>query len=68
MSRNTTLIIAAIVLVLAAYAAIQYSGRMSSQPTETPTPPASTTEPVAPPAPDPATPPSPTPGGSTTPP
>ncbi len=39
MSRNVTLIIAAIVLIIAAYAAVQYSGRMTTQPTENPTPP-----------------------------
>jgi hypothetical protein len=57
MSRNATLIIAAIVLIVAAYAAVQYSGRMTTQPTENPTPPAATSQPVAPPAETPSTPP-----------
>ncbi len=78
MNRTTALIIAAVVLILAIYAAVQYSGRMTTQPTESPTPPASTS-PTTPPAPgssattppaapSPATPestpPAPAPGGS----
>lgn len=58
MSRSTTMIIAAVVLILAAYAAFQYSGRMTTQPTESPTPPVSTS-PVTPPATTPGTAPSP---------
>ncbi|MBS9478505.1 hypothetical protein [Ancylobacter radicis] len=61
MNRTTTIILGAIILIIAAYAAVQYSGRMSTQPTENPTPPASTTAPVAPPATDPVTPPPSTP-------
>ncbi|MCJ8141978.1 hypothetical protein MKI84_03525 [Ancylobacter sp. A5.8] len=49
MNRTTTLVIAAIVLGLALYAAIDYSGRTTTQPTESPTPPVG--EPVTPPAP-----------------
>ncbi|MFT0860341.1 hypothetical protein [Ancylobacter sp. G4_0304] len=55
MNRTTTLVIAAVVLLLAVYAAIDYSGRTTTQPTENPTPPVGA--PVTPPAP--ATPPAP---------
>jgi negative regulator of sigma E activity len=36
MSRTTNLVIAAIVLIIAIWAAIHYSGRMTSQPTAAP--------------------------------
>jgi hypothetical protein len=59
MNRTTTMVIAAIVLIIAIWAAVQYSGRMTPQPTEAPTPPA-TSSPA--PAPGPTTPaPSPSP-------
>lgn len=58
MSRTTNLVIAAIVLIIAIWAAIHYSGRMTPQPTSAPnvqTTPA--TPPAAPsPAPAPVTP------------
>jgi hypothetical protein len=48
MNRTTTLIIAAVLLVVAVYAAVQYSGRMTPQQSETPTPPV--ISPTTPPA------------------
>jgi negative regulator of sigma E activity len=63
MSRTTNLVIAAIVLIIAIWAAIHYSGRMTPQPTEapnvqtTPTTPAPSPAPATPaPAPAPTTP------------
>ncbi len=47
MNRTTTLILAAVILVLAVYAAVQYSGRMTTQPSDAPTPPVSQ-QPVTP--------------------
>lgn len=53
MTRKTTLILAAVLLVVAVYAAVQYSGRMTTQTSENPTPPVSQS--VNPPSPAPET-------------
>lgn len=54
MNRTTTMVIAAIVLIIAIWAAIHYSGRMTPQPSSAPTPPATSTPAPAPTAPEPA--------------
>ncbi|MDR6951634.1 hypothetical protein J2X65_000983 [Ancylobacter sp. 3268] len=60
MNRTTTLIAAAVLLVVALYAAVHFSGRTTPQPTEAPTPPVTDSAPApaapAPAAPAPATP------------
>ncbi|GAB4068141.1 hypothetical protein KHC28_23510 [Ancylobacter sonchi] len=60
MNRTTTLIAAVVLVLLALYAAVHFSGRTTPQPTESPTPPVSQSLPApatpAPASPEPAAP------------